>query len=1212
MSGLRSAREFIQFSTLKDEPNRELLITEAQAYLHFLKTIFSSTHDEALPFPYVLFSYSLALFDSDSDAVAEAAKEMIFALLSSVACRSINVVSELSRQSAIDPAGFSTLIWRRISSDIQDIDAKRTSLQLRLRWTALPHPWGPSEEVLSQDEYWRSLQEGLRTGFAEQRKTCLYILRLSIPMIEHDIDLEHMTFTNTTKAALLTQYERYCAVYESLVITRYINQVEACLHDLDFLASRTCLVHKSWLYALLEAAMGPLMQDSIRNFTGRWVTKRSDWSGRGQADLVRLLEVAYLPWATRGHLYTSSLVFRNQTCVCRHGQSVADFVNQLLVNSRGNDGRVTSRSMARVIINFMAMKGHNLFVYAGIYLLLGLTRGLRATPELLLEIENDQVILGIVAQDNLTEVAREFYRAASYCILELLGSSHAGHQLMKSLPSSSEDNLSKSRNSCTSWFERLLVWENLSARKFSYRDDGSSKLVDPTVENFVFIVQTSQYSCLRRECLSIACDYLEESLLHAAAPVPPSSLHIALEAIWNEVEIQGYPKHILPRLPQLFLHKTCLATMTNEQRQPGGLHGLIQKAVFELQSLAENRIYVLSPLARALRIAILRDDQFARSFALKDFVVNFANRPPSPKLEFLLEVAVVPLFGQLSRPTPQDISYEDYYGVREGYGYACIYDMLNRVILDIDSARCILDELLHPWITQRRDTPVVSKWKTTVQLQMMFLVIDQAIGSFSSTATSQSHEYFDKLIGILSIEPLPRYRFLIECIVFRILARDRTRRVALLDILRGYDQSNPKCVASLMRLAVAVARLEDSTATYAQDVLTILVTMAASPKVMIRHEAQWSFPFLWSHAATNRLTNITENPAFAALNGYIRNLEQYMTPPPGRKLEPLDPSRGLTMYNIIQGPFLQLYPPEKEHAGIRDFELIFADKDAMDGVPPARISLGELPADIDGADEDQEWSPQEHSVEQMRPEFIGTEAERLIPIQTKGAAWQANALDSFSSSETHSVGPHASLILIASLIKTPHNLGGLSRVAEIFGVGALHIASRGVLTNKEFLSVSVSSEQHLNIQETPLETRKGGTGGITAEIEGLAETLMEMKGNGYKIIGIEQTDRSFVLGGEDAARLLTMGSRDLGVDAVDESESPEGKRQEQSLGQQQAKAGEKVALVLGSEKEGIPAWILKECDACIEIPQIGVTRSLNVQTAAAAVLYEYTRLNTVK
>jgi tRNA guanosine-2'-O-methyltransferase len=40
---------------------------------------------------------------------------------------------------------------------------------------------------------------------------------------------------------------------------------------------------------------------------------------------------------------------------------------------------------------------------------------------------------------------------------------------------------------------------------------------------------------------------------------------------------------------------------------------------------------------------------------------------------------------------------------------------------------------------------------------------------------------------------------------------------------------------------------------------------------------------------------------------------------------------------------------------------------------------------------------------------------------------------------------------------------------------------------------------------------------------------------------------------------------------------------------------------------GMPAAVLGECDILVEIPQVGVTRSLNVQTAAAIVLFEYGR-----
>lgn len=51
----------------------------------------------------------------------------------------------------------------------------------------------------------------------------------------------------------------------------------------------------------------------------------------------------------------------------------------------------------------------------------------------------------------------------------------------------------------------------------------------------------------------------------------------------------------------------------------------------------------------------------------------------------------------------------------------------------------------------------------------------------------------------------------------------------------------------------------------------------------------------------------------------------------------------------------------------------------------------------------------------------------------------------------------------------------------------------------------------------------------------------------------------------------------------------------------------RVVLVLGREKEGIPPQILDLLDVCLEIPQSGMIRSLNVHVTGAIALYEYVR-----
>jgi len=48
-------------------------------------------------------------------------------------------------------------------------------------------------------------------------------------------------------------------------------------------------------------------------------------------------------------------------------------------------------------------------------------------------------------------------------------------------------------------------------------------------------------------------------------------------------------------------------------------------------------------------------------------------------------------------------------------------------------------------------------------------------------------------------------------------------------------------------------------------------------------------------------------------------------------------------------------------------------------------------------------------------------------------------------------------------------------------------------------------------------------------------------------------------------------------------------------------------LVLGREKEGIPVNVIQVLDACMEISQLGVIRSLNVHVSGAIAVWEYTR-----
>ena len=150
------------------------------------------------------------------------------------------------------------------------------------------------------------------------------------------------------------------------------------------------------------------------------------------------------------------------------------------------------------------------------------------------------------------------------------------------------------------------------------------------------------------------------------------------------------------------------------------------------------------------------------------------------------------------------------------------------------------------------------------------------------------------------------------------------------------------------------------------------------------------------------------------------------------------------------------------------------------------------------------------------------------------------------------------VIVCASLVSKATNLGGLARTCEIFAVEKMTLGNMSVITTDAFQGVAVASGSWLPMEEVPI-----------AE---LTRFLRRCKSRGYTILGLEQTDSSVSLA-------------------------------EYSL-------PSRCVLLLGKEREGIPVEFLQEVDVCIEIPQFGVTRSLNVHVSASLALWEITKQNT--
>jgi 23S rRNA (guanosine2251-2'-O)-methyltransferase len=142
------------------------------------------------------------------------------------------------------------------------------------------------------------------------------------------------------------------------------------------------------------------------------------------------------------------------------------------------------------------------------------------------------------------------------------------------------------------------------------------------------------------------------------------------------------------------------------------------------------------------------------------------------------------------------------------------------------------------------------------------------------------------------------------------------------------------------------------------------------------------------------------------------------------------------------------------------------------------------------------------------------------------------------------------LLLILDLLKDPQNVGTMLRVADSVGIhGIILQERRGVEITPAVVSASSGAVEHLNV----------------AIVTNLVTAMRRLKEEGVWLVGLDI--------GPDA---MTLDQVDL--------ERP-------------------IALVMGSEGEGLRRLVRETCDLKITIPMRGHVHSLNVATAGSIALY---------
>ncbi len=157
------------------------------------------------------------------------------------------------------------------------------------------------------------------------------------------------------------------------------------------------------------------------------------------------------------------------------------------------------------------------------------------------------------------------------------------------------------------------------------------------------------------------------------------------------------------------------------------------------------------------------------------------------------------------------------------------------------------------------------------------------------------------------------------------------------------------------------------------------------------------------------------------------------------------------------------------------------------------------------------------------------------------------SVDEFKSSEKFP------LIVIVDNVRSMHNVGSIFRTSDAF------------LVEKIYLCGITPTPPHREIQKTAL----GATESVDWQyVENTLDVINQLKKEGWTILALEQTTNSVML---DKLKV---------------------------------EKGEKIAIVLGNEVEGVNQEVINLCHKAVEIPQFGTKHSFNVSVSCGIMLWQ--------
>jgi len=445
-------------------------------------------------------------------------------------------------------------------------------------------------------------------------------------------------------------------------------------------------------------------------------------------------------------------------------------------------------------------------------------------------------------------------------------------------------------------------------------------------------------------------------------------------------------------------------------------------------------------------------------------------------------------------------------------------------------------------------------WQAALLLQPMLSASD-----FTSGVESD-------LWACIVNEPLPSTRAYIEWFLARCYVGFDESIGGLFSQLAEWERpaaQSVSCLTVTLQVALHLPIDRPETVSCLSDLLAAIGPYCTDANAQTKITAAWTLRRIWSHCLTHLAAL---SPVISTAPKIIESMVEYLGRPAlAKSIAKQGSSPTLSGYDILSDFSVEFILQEYPRAlGMANDEL----------VPPHSFRL----------------ILASHGMEQntlLCPIYQGNESKKLssfvaedVPIsstplqdgtaegadlfkdyQRKLAVWDLALLDQDLATfrRNRELEKRRSVlgetIVCASLVSKIPNLAGLSRSCEIFGATKLILPDAAMQHDPHFRAISMTSDKWLQIEAVPPAD--------------LISYLESCRRQGFRILAVEQTASSQPL------QSYTFPSRYL--------------------------------LLLGNEASGIPPELLHVVDDCIEIPQNGMVRSLNVHVCGSIVLWESRR-----